>query len=164
MSSLQIIQDHDKWRKGIGGAPAGLAGESDGNTYVGLDLGLITFTSSTFKGSRFASTTFVDAVWTSCRFTGCSFSGCDMQRIRISGCSFVGCTFAGSQLKASTLGDCTFTHCNLISLNFDASHWSQVRLLDCRGQQVSGAYLQGEQVDFTGSQFEDMQLTNARIN
>jgi hypothetical protein len=35
--------------KASGGAPAGLAGESDGNVYLGLDLGLITFTSSTFS-------------------------------------------------------------------------------------------------------------------
>jgi fluoroquinolone resistance protein len=50
-------------------------------------------------------------------------------------------------------------------MNFDASHWSQVKLLDCRGQQVSASRpRQGEQVDFTGSRFEDMQFTNARIN
>jgi hypothetical protein len=50
MSAQQIILDHDKWRKGMGGASAGLAGESDGNAYAGLDLNLITFTSSSFHG------------------------------------------------------------------------------------------------------------------
>jgi len=164
MSSLQIIQDHDKWRKGTGGAPAGLAGESDGNAYAGLDLNLVTFASSTFSGSSFTATTFVDAVWTSCQFSGCAFSRCDMQRIHISGCSFVGCTFDASQFKASTFSGCTFTRCNWTALNFDASHWSRVNLLACSGRQVSAAYLQGDQVDFTGSRFEDMQLTNARIN
>lgn len=46
MSALQIIQDHDKWRRGTGGARAGLAGQSDGNVYTGLDLNLITFSDS----------------------------------------------------------------------------------------------------------------------
>ncbi|WP_435500357.1 pentapeptide repeat-containing protein [Variovorax sp. LT1R20] len=164
MRSLQIIQDHDKWRKGVGGAPAGLAGESDGNAYAGLDLNLATFASSTFSGSSFTSTSFMDAVWTSCQFNGCTFSLCDLQRIRITGCTFVDCTFNASQLKASQLSDCTFTRCHWIALNFDASHWSQVKLLACSGRQVSASDLQGEQVDFTGSQFEDMQLANARIN
>jgi fluoroquinolone resistance protein len=81
MSAQQIILDHDKWPKDMGGAPVGLAGEAEGNAYAGLDRNLITFTSSSFSGSSFTSTTFHDALWTSCRFTGCSFIRCDLQAI-----------------------------------------------------------------------------------
>ena len=74
MSALQIILDHDKWRKGVGGARAGLAGESDANAHAGLDLNLITFTGCNFSGGSFTSTSFHDAVWTSCQFNACSFN------------------------------------------------------------------------------------------
>jgi len=164
MSSLQIIQDHDKWRKGIGGAPAGLAGESDGDTYAGLDLNLITFASTSFSGSSFSATSFQDAAWTTCRFSACTFSLCQMQRIRISECTFVGCTFSRSQFQGSNFSACVFTDCTWSDLNFDGSQWVGVSLPGCKGQKITGRDLVGERVDFTGSQFEDMQLTNARIN
>jgi fluoroquinolone resistance protein len=164
MSSLQLILDHDKWRKGTGGAAAGVVAESDANAYAGLDLDLITLTSSRFTGSRFASTTFHDAVWTDCQFTGCTLTDCDMQGITMTGCTFVDCTFGETSLKCSKLTDCTFTQCSWTTLNFDSSHWAQVKLLDCQSHSVTATDLMGHQVDFTGSRFEDMQLVNARIN
>lgn len=163
MSAQQIILDHDKWRKGLGGAQAGLAGESDGNAYAGLDLNLITFAGRSFDGSRFTSITFHDAIWTSCKFSGCSFSQCDMQRITIDGCTFDNCTFSASTLKASKLRDCTFAQCDWRALNFDASHWSHLRV-QCSSRDLSATDLRGEQVDFTGSRFEDMRFVGARIN
>ncbi|MDI3383526.1 hypothetical protein ACFPPF_14110 [Xenophilus aerolatus] len=59
MSAQTLILKHDEWRKGLGGAPAGVAGESDGNAYMGLDLNLITFSASMvfepeqYVGSRY---------------------------------------------------------------------------------------------------------------
>jgi hypothetical protein len=44
MSSQEIILNHDLWRKGAGGAPAGLVGQADSSAYVGLDLDLAQFT------------------------------------------------------------------------------------------------------------------------
>lgn len=164
MSAIQIIQDHDKWRRGLGGAPAGLANQADGNAYAGLDLNLITFDSCVFAGSSFVSTTFKDAVWGACQFNNCSFSHCDMQRIRMTACAFVNCSFSQSQLQASQFAACSFTGCTWTNLCFDAGRWSRVKLLECRGVRITGVDLQGEQVDFTGSRFEDMRLTNARIN
>jgi len=58
MSSRQIITDHDLWRQGTGGAPAG------------LDLNLAQFASSSFSGTRFSDTTFQQAGWTRCTFGG----------------------------------------------------------------------------------------------
>ena len=87
-----------------------------------------------------------------------------MMSIKITECTFINCTFSQSQFKASTFRDCTFEKCDWMGLNFDASHWSRVSLLECRGQQITGGDLQGKYVDFTGSQFEAMQLTNALIN
>lgn len=137
---------------------AGVAGQSDSSAHVGLDLNLITFAASTFSGSSFIATTFQDAVWTGCQFSGCASRECDMQRITISGCTFVNCTFASTQLSASKLSSCSFRQCNLTDLNLDASHWSQVGLLDCTGERLDATDLQGQEVDFTGSQFKDMHL------
>ena len=74
MSANQIIKDHDKWRKGAGGAKAGLSGESDGDSYAGLDLDLITIASSRFDGSSFSSVTFKNANWSSSHFAGVRFT------------------------------------------------------------------------------------------
>ncbi|CAN5765911.1 hypothetical protein BH11PSE13_BH11PSE13_24300 [soil metagenome] len=164
MSALTLILDHDKWRKGTGGAAAGVVGESDDNAYAGLDLNLIKLTSSSFSGSIFASTTFHDAVWTDCQFTRCTLKECDLQGITMTGCTFVGCTFGETLLKRSNLTHCTFTQCSWTTLNFDSSRWARVKVLDCRSHSVTAIDLMGHQVDFTGSHFEDMQLVNARIN
>jgi fluoroquinolone resistance protein len=83
MSAHQLIIDHDKWRRGKGGAPAGVSG-SDGNGYSSLDLNLITFTGGDFNGSSFVSTTFEEASWQSCQFIGVNFNNCDLTSIRMS--------------------------------------------------------------------------------
>jgi fluoroquinolone resistance protein len=98
----QIIKDHDKWRKGTGGAQAGLSGESDGDSYAGLDLDLITIASTHFNGSSFTATTFRDASWSSSQFTGVLFSGCDMANLSITGCTFTHCTFSNCNMQKLT--------------------------------------------------------------
>lgn len=99
MSANQIIEDHHKWRKGTGGAQAGLSGESDGDSYAGLDLDLITIAASRFNGSRFSSTSFKNANWLSSQFTGAHFTGCDMTNLRIAGCTFTNCTFSHCNMQ-----------------------------------------------------------------
>ncbi|CKV25289.1 Uncharacterised protein [Mycobacterium tuberculosis] len=37
-------------------------------------------------------------------------------------------------------------------------------MLDCRGNRIQASNLQGERVNFAGSEFEDMSFENARIN
>lgn len=164
MSARQIIQDHDKWRKGMGGAPAGLVGESDANAYAGLDLDLITFSASTFNGSSFSATTFKGTNWSSCQFQGCAFSMCDFEGMRMTGCSFTHCTFERSSFRGSEWRHCTFIGCTWKGLEFDNCRWLKVGILECDGKAITAGNLQGEQVDFSGSNFQDMELVNARIN
>jgi fluoroquinolone resistance protein len=164
MSSQTIILNHDHWRKGIGGAPAGLSGQSDSNAYAGLDLDLAQFSASTFTGSSFTATTFRQAAWTACQFTGCTFTGCDFEGISISGCTFNNCTFAQSQFKATQFSSSTFNSCQWNDLNFDGGHWSQIKVLGCTGTTVQADSLRGEHVDFTGSFFENLEFKNASIN
>lgn len=52
MSSQEILHKHDQWRKGAGGAPAGLSGQTDSSAYSGLDLGQAQFASSSFALMR----------------------------------------------------------------------------------------------------------------
>ncbi len=164
MSTQLIILKHDQWRKGLGGAPAGVSGESDSNAYAGLDLNLITFSASTFSDSSFSATTFLDASWTGCRFTNSTFSSCDLRRIAINECAFIGCTFINSRLADSNLNNSSFVGCRWNELNFDHAHWSGVKVLSCIGTRITAQSLTGDQVDFTGSQFQDMELTDAAIN
>jgi len=164
MSSQKIITDHDLWRKGMGGAPAGLVGQADSLAYAGLDLDLAQFADSTFNGSSFTATTFRQAAWRSCGFTGCSFTGCDFEGIALIDCVFTGCVFSQSQLRHSQLSGCRFSNCQWDGLNFDSSHWSRVAILGCTGTSVRADGLFGEQVDFTGSNFEQLEFRNARIN
>ncbi|MEJ8851750.1 pentapeptide repeat-containing protein [Variovorax rhizosphaerae] len=164
MSSQIIIHKHDLWRKGIGGAPAGLIGQSDSNHYAGLDLNLAQFASTTFTGSSFTATTFKQAGWTACRFTGCTFTGCDFEGISISDCTFDNCTFAQSQFKGTRFTASKFNNCQWNGLNFDGGYWSQVDVLGCTGTTVQADSLRGEHVDFTGSYFENLEFRNASIN
>ncbi|WP_213953816.1 MULTISPECIES: pentapeptide repeat-containing protein [unclassified Variovorax] len=164
MSSQTIILNHDKWRKGIGGAPAGLAGQADSNAYAGLDLNLAVFASSTFMGSSFTATTFHQGQWNACTFTGASFTACDFEGITMAGCTFNQCTFSQSQLTRSTLNDCTFESCELNTVTLDAGQWSGVRLLNCFGTELAGHDLRGEHVKWEGSHFRNIRLVNARIN
>jgi fluoroquinolone resistance protein len=164
MSAHSLILKHDQWRKGRGGASAGVAGQSDSTAYAGLDLNLITFSASNFSGSSFSATTFWDASWTGCRFANCAFSRCDLQRIVVSGCTFEGCTFTGSQFAGCSFSGCSFVDCTWNELNFDNASWNQVKILACMGSHITAENLRGNQVDFTGSRFENMQLANARIN
>lgn len=164
MSSKQIITDHDLWRKGMGGAPAGLVGQADSFAYAGLDLNLAQFVNSTFNGSSFTATTFRQAVWRSCGFTGCNFTGCDFESIALTDCVFTHCVFSQSQFRQSRLSGCRFSNCQWEGLNFDGSHWTRVAVLGCTGTTVRADGLFGEQVDFTGSNFEQLEFRNARIN
>jgi uncharacterized protein YjbI with pentapeptide repeats len=164
MSAQKIILNHDKWRKGIGGAPAGLAGENDGNAYAGLDLNLITFASCVFDNSSFAATTFRQAGWTGCQFRNCSFSNCDFEDIKMTGCTFTNCVFTRSQFHNSQLRASKFDRCAWNELNFDSAQWFGVDVLDCTGTGVEATDLRGEQVAFTGSSFEHTEFMNARIN
>lgn len=164
MASQTIITDHDRWRKGAGGKRAGLSGESDSSSYSGLDLNLAQFATSTFSGSSFTATTFKKAEWSNCQFNSCTFSACDFEGIVISGCTFVGCTFSESQFDTARLSGSTFRQCTWNALNFDNGSWSQVDVLGCNGCKVVASNLRGQKVDFTGSQFEDLQFNNVIIN
>lgn len=164
MTAQLLILKHDQWRKGQGGAAAGVDGKSDSSGYAGLDLDHITFTGSSFSGTSFSATTFIDASWSGCQFNHCTFTDCDLHRISIIGTTFVGCSFTDVRLARSNVGSSTFTGCNWNGLNFDHAHWSDLKLLSCTGTRITGEGLIGDQVDFTGSQFNDMHLTGARIN
>ncbi len=164
MSAQPLILDHDKWRKGLGGAPAGVAGQSDGNGYAGLDLDLITFSASSFSGARFSATTFRQADWSECRFAGCAFSQCDFSKLRMADCTFSDCIFESSSFDSAEWSGCTFERCTWRQLVLDNGRWQRVKLLQCKGSSVQGADVQGEQIDWTGSEFQDMELANARIN
>jgi uncharacterized protein YjbI with pentapeptide repeats len=164
MSSQSIILAHDMWRKGAGGAPAGLVGQADNFAYAGLDLDLAQFAGSTFAGTSFAATSFKHAGWSACQFTGCNFTQCDFSGISITGCAFVNCTFSESQFNAAGLIGSTFTGCTWTGLSFDSGSWSQVDVLDCRGHRITASNLRGQQVNFTGSHFEELEFSNAIIN
>lgn len=164
MNSQQIIQDHDRWRKGMGGAPAGLTGQTDSHAYAGLDLNQARFEGSSFSGSSFSATTFQQAVWSGCNFTGCSFTGCDFSTLSIEGCTFTECNFATSTFDHSRFGTTQFLHCRWDDLSFHHSHWERVQVLECTGTIVRGDTLTGEHVDFTGSYFENLAFSNVRIN
>jgi len=164
VSAQQIILDHDKWRKGIGGAPAGLSGESDSSAYAGLDLDLAEFSDATFSGGSFSDCTFRNARWSSCRFTRCTFSQCDFEHIAISGCTFVNCTFEKAQFANSQLAECQFTHGIWNHMNFDHGWWRAVKVLDCKGTTVNARHLRGEGVAFTGSSFEHLEFEDTLLN
>lgn len=164
MSSQKIITDHDRWRKGVGGAPAGLAGEADSFAYAGLDLNLAQFSATTFNGSSFSATTFQQAVWSGCTFTGCTFTGCDFHSIAISACTFANCSFKSSTFDQSRFSATRFTQCEWDALTFHGGHWENVQVLDCTGTTIRGDLLTGEHVDFTGSYFEQLEFKNANIN
>lgn len=164
MSAQQIIIDHDLWRKGAGGAPAGLIGQADSLAYAGLDLDLAQFARSSFSGTRFSDTSFKEAGWTGCTFVGCTFTRCDFQSISIHGCSFSNCSFSASSFDHTRFVDTRFTECRWDDLRFNRSHWENVQVLDCTGSRIRGDMVNGERVDFTGSCFEQLELSNARIN
>ena len=134
MSAQVIILAHDMWRKGAGGAPAGLVGQADSFAYAGLDLGLAQFAGSSFSGSSFTATSFRQAGWTGCRFDGASISAS------------------------------TFTRCHWDDISFERGQWNDVGVLDCSGTVVHAQGLQGRSVDFTGSRFEQLEFRNANIN
>ena len=164
MSSQEIILNHDLWRKGAGGAPAALAGQTDASAYVGLDLDLARFTDSVFVGSRFAATTFRQAQWTACRFTDCVFDACDFSGISITGCTFVNCVFDRAEFRRSTLSGSCLMQCRLNGVNFDQGRWSEVKLLECTGTQIKALGLRGEGIDFMGSNFEHLQFEDTILN
>jgi len=164
MSSQAILLAHDLWRKGTGGAPAGLAGQADSFAYAGLDLGLAQFADSTFAGSSFTATSFRQASWTGCRFTGCHFAACDFDGIAITGCSFVGCTFSQARFPAGRLSGSSFQQCEWDDVDFDGGHWTDVLVRQCTGTRVRAHALQGQRVDFTGSFFEQLEFHGANIN
>ena len=164
MPSQLIIQNHNLWRKGAGGAPAGLAGMADSYAYAGLDLNLAQFATIVFTGTSFAACTFKQAGWTGCQFKGCTFTACDFEGISISGCMFSNCTFSQSQFQQSRLSACQFNNCQWNGLNFDGGHWFDVAVLGCTGTTVQADGLRGEHVDFTGSYFEHLEMRNAQIN
>ncbi|MBS0426695.1 MAG: pentapeptide repeat-containing protein [Proteobacteria bacterium] len=164
MSAREIILSHDRWRRGVGGAPAGLAGESDANAYAGLNLDLAQFTSSSFSGSSFASTTFREAVWTDCQFRGVTFSGCDLTGMAMTRCSFTSCLLVGCTLDRNTLQGCLFTACEWERLTLHNSAWTAVQLLECHGSFIEGRDMWGEKVKWEGSRFKAIRLQRARIN
>lgn len=164
VTSQLIILNHALWRKGAGGAPAGLIGQADSFAYAGLDLNLAQFVSTAFTGTSFTATTFQNAGWTACQFNACTFTACDFQSIAITGCNFIGCTFSNSQFSAAKLSGCTFNRCTWNNLGFDNGQWTQVDILNCNGTQIHADGLRGEMVDFTGSYFEQLEFRNAQIN
>ncbi|CAN7490377.1 pentapeptide repeat-containing protein [Variovorax paradoxus] len=164
MSAQQIILDHDKWRKGLGGAPAGLAGQSDANAYAGLDLETAQFASSSFAGSSFTDTVFRHAGWTACQFDGCSFTRCNFEHIAMVDCVFTRCAFDQAQFSQSSLRGCRFVQCTWNGMNFDGSDWRNVQVLECKGTDVHARNLRGEQVDFTNSYFEQLEFEGALLN
>lgn len=164
MTAQRIILEHDLWRKGAGGAPAGLTGQADSSTYVDLDLDLAKFTDTTFAGICFTGTTFRQAQWAGCRFTNCIFSACDFEGIAIRGCAFTHCVFEQVRFGRSTLTSSQFVRCELREVNFDQGQWSKVRLLDCTGTTVKARGLRGEDVDFLGSAFEQLEFEDTILN
>ena len=164
MSSQQIILDHDRWRKGIGGAPAGLAGEVDSFAYAELDLNLAHFSGTAFTGSSFTRTTFREARWTHCQFSHCTFGQCDFQGMAVDGCTFVCCTFNQAQLQGTTFSNTEFSHCTWNGMNFDQSRWQDLKVLECQGTAVHAKHLRGENVDFTGSHFEQLEFEDTLLN
>ncbi len=164
MSAQVIILAHDMWRKGAGGAPAGLVGQADSFAYAGLDLGLAQFAGSSFSGSSFTATSFRQAGWTGCRFAGCSFTQCDFGAIAVSGCTFVDCRFTRANFDGASISASTFTRCHWDDISFERGQWNDVGVLDCSGTVVHAQGLQGRSVDFTGSRFEQLEFRNANIN
>jgi uncharacterized protein YjbI with pentapeptide repeats len=184
MSTPKILADHHKWRRGTGGARAGLAGQSDGSSYAGLDLSQATFDDASFSGSGFTRTRFDEAQWNGCRFTGCKFTAdtflqaswlgcrfegctfddCNLMQITIRACRFEQCLFSRSKLARCEIDACEFTHCDWSRLNFDHGRWSQLRLMGCRGREITAERLVGTCVDYTGSRFELVTWSNVLMN
>jgi uncharacterized protein YjbI with pentapeptide repeats len=164
MSSQVIILAHDMWRKGAGGAPAGLVGQADSFAYAGLDLGLAQFAATTFTGTSFTATSFKQAGWSACQFTGCSFTQCDFGGISITGCTFINCSFTRANFDGCSISTSTFTQCQWDDISFAGGHWNDVGVLNCGGTVVHAQGLQGRSVDFTGSTFEQLEFQNANIN
>lgn len=164
MSSQLIILAHDMWRKGAGGAPAGLVGQADSFAYAGLDLDLAQFAGSTFAGTSFAATSFKQAGWSACQFTGCNFTQCDFSGISITGCTFVNCSFTGANFDGGSISASTFTQCRWDDISFARGQWNDVGVLKCSGNVVRAQGLQGRSVDFTNSTFEQLEFQGADIN
>ncbi|MFS2100276.1 pentapeptide repeat-containing protein [Variovorax sp. Varisp85] len=164
MSAQEIILAHDLWRKGAGGAPAGLAGQTDGNAYAGLDLGLAQFADSTFTGSSFTETKFNEAQWSACHFSNCIFSACSFDSITIMGCTFVNCTFEKARFRLGNISGSRLTDCKLNEVNFEQGSWSALKMHGCTGRSVRARGLRGEQVDFLGSNFEQLEFEDTVLN
>ena len=47
---------------------------------------------------------------------------------------------------------------------FHEGHWHRLRWLDCTGTRLAARRLRGEDNDFTGSHFEDMEFEGALLN
>lgn len=164
MDTLTLIQNHDKWRKNIGGAPAGVAGLADANAYAGLDLNLITFMATTFTGSSFSACTFHQAQWSECQFVNCTFAACDFDTLAITGCTFTDCTFEQARFSQADFARTQFLQCRWDDMNFDQGHWREVDVHDCTGTRVVAKHLRGEDVDFRGSYFEDLAFEDTLLN
>lgn len=150
----QLIEDHAKWRKGSGGAQAGVAGMSDANSYTGLDLGLITITDTQFLGSGFTLINFELAQISACQFVSCNFIDCDFSQMSITGSRFKGCSFKRCKFPRAILKSTEFSQCEFFDVVFDQGSWLDIKLKDCQGDQVNAKQLTGKGVSFLGTSFK----------
>lgn len=154
MSCKIAIEDHAKWRKGSGGAPAGVTGISDASSYIGLDLGLITITDTSFTGSGFTQINFELAQISASRFSGCQFIDCDFSQASISGSQFQNCAFTRCKFPRSMLSSTVFSKCVFQDVVFEQGNWQDIQLADCQGDQVNAKQLTGKGVSFLGTSFK----------
>lgn len=154
MSSETLIQDHAKWRQGVGGAMAGVSGMSDASSYTGLDLGLITIADTIFTGSEFTQINFELAQISGSRFSGCQFTDCDFTQASISASQFQTCAFTRCKFPRSSLSSSVFSQCAFQDVVFEQGQWQDIKLADCQGDQVNARQLTGKGVSFLGTSFK----------
>jgi fluoroquinolone resistance protein len=154
MPANLLIEDHAKWRQGTGGAPAGVSGMSDASSYTGLDLGLITITSTKFLGSGFTLISFELAQINACQFVSCNFTDCDFSQTGIAGSLFQGCSFKRCKFPRSSLKSSEFSQCEIFDVVFEQGTWLDIKLKDCKGDQINAKHLTGKGVSFLGTTFK----------
>lgn len=154
MSVQVLINDHAKWRKGAGGAPAGVAGMNDASDYTGLDLGLITIAGTQFAGSGFTLINFESAQISASQFASCQFIDCDFSQASVTGSRFTACAFKRCKFPQSNLSDTEFKRCDFFDVGFEQGHWLNIKLTDCEGDQINAKQLTGKGVSFMGTSFK----------
>ncbi len=100
---------HDMWRKGAGGAPAGLVGQDRQLRLCrARPRGSLSSPQRPSPAPVSPPPASSRAGWSACQFTGCSFTQCDFGGISITGCTFINCSFTRANFDGGSISTSTF--------------------------------------------------------